>query len=482
MRYIKSDDIKPGMRLAYNIYDTDGHTLICSGSVISDFYIKKIKEYGFDGIYITDELSEDIKIEPIIPHNLRTEGLHCVRDSNIDKCKGVSKQIVREVLNNGVLSLDLTDLRTFDSYTYAHSVNVAVLSCIIGFGLKMKESELEQLVMAGLLHDLGKLSIPTEILNKPGRLTPEEFEIMKQHPIRSYEIIKERWDISSQVKVAVLYHHENEDGSGYPNGVDGDEMTIYTKILHVADVYDALVAKRPYKNPYSPFEACEFLMGGGGIMFDPKVVESLLRYVPFYPKGTLVKLSDGREGIIVENFGKRNLRPLIRMMDGSMIDLDNQENYNLTILHGTNEDVMDPSIAETDRKKMITPSKKYRIMIVDDMLTNLQLLNGILHHMYDLNIISSPKQALLHLKKQMEPDLIILDMDMPEMSGFETATHIQDIIGCSVPILFVIDNYNKEIMSKCRKAGGTGYILRPYKPTYVRSEIKRILTGRRMLE
>ncbi len=259
-------------------------------------------------------------------------------------------------------------------------------------------------------------------------------------------------------------------------------MTIYTKILHVADVYDALVAKRPYKNPYSPFEACEFLMGGGGIMFDPKVVESLLRYVPFYPKGTLVKLSDGREGIIVENFGKRNLRPLIRMMDGSMIDLDNQENYNLTILHGTNEDVMDPSIAETDRKKMITPSKKYRIMIVDDMLTNLQLLNGILHHMYDLNLISSPKQALLHLKKQMEPDLIILDMDMPEMSGFETATHIQDIIGCSVPILFVIDNYNKEIMSKCRKAGGTGYILRPYKPTYVRSEIKRILTGRRMLE
>ena len=132
--------------------------------------------------------------------------MHCVRDSNIDKCKGVSKQIVREVLNNGVLSLDLTDLRTFDSYTYAHSVNVAVLSCIIGFGLKMKESELEQLVMAGLLHDLGKLSIPTEILNKPGRLTPEEFEIMKQHPIRSYEIIKERWDISSQVKVAVLYH------------------------------------------------------------------------------------------------------------------------------------------------------------------------------------------------------------------------------------------------------------------------------------
>lgn len=475
-------DARPGMRLAYNMYDADGHTLICSGSTLSDFYIKKLNEFGFDGVYINDELSKDIQIDPVITSDLRTEGMRNVRSSNVDGCKGVAKKIVDQILNKGALLLDLTDLRCFDGYTYAHSVNVAVLSCIIGFGLKMNEEALEQLVIAGLLHDLGKLVIPPEILNKPARLTNEEYEIMKTHSTLSYEIIKERWDISSQVKAAVLYHHENEDGSGYPTGIDGDGMTIYTKILHVADVYDALVSKRPYKNPYSPYEACEYLMGAGGIMFDPKVVESLLLYVPFYPKGTQVELSDGREGIIVENAGNRNLRPLLRLLDGTMIDLLQQENYNLTILHGTNEEVIDPCIGEAERRKMLTPFKKYHIMIIDDMLINLQTFRGFLQNAYDLNLQTSVGQALLHLKRGAEPDLIILDMDMPGMNGIDVAAKIRDLTGDSVPVLFVIDNYDKGLVARCRKAGAAGYIVRPYKPVYVKAEIKRILSGQKITE
>ena len=119
---------------------------------------------------------------------------------------------------------------------------------------------------------------------------------MKSHATVSYELLKERWDVSAQVKSAVLFHHENVDGSGYPQGLEGHEQTLFTKILHVADVYDALVSKRPYKNPYSPYEASEYLMGGCGIMFDQTVVDILLRYVPLYPKGTAVILSDGQIG------------------------------------------------------------------------------------------------------------------------------------------------------------------------------------------
>ena len=120
MRYIKIEDAKPGMCLAYNMYDTDGHTLICSGSVLSEFYIRRLNDYGFDGVYFTDELSEDIEIQPVITPELRAEGLVGVRESNIDGCKGVAKKIVEQVLDRGVLSLDLTDLRSFDGYTYAH--------------------------------------------------------------------------------------------------------------------------------------------------------------------------------------------------------------------------------------------------------------------------------------------------------------------------------------------------------------------------
>ncbi|MEZ3479258.1 MAG: HD domain-containing protein [Lachnospiraceae bacterium] len=482
MRYIRINDARPGMCLAYNMYDADGHTLICSGSILSKFYIKKLNEYGFDGVYINDELSEDIEIEPVISPDLRTEGLINVRNSDVDGCKGVAKKIVSQVLHKGVLSLDLTDLRCFDGYTYAHSVNVAVLSCIIGFGLKMNEESLEQLVMAGLLHDLGKLVVPPEILNKPARLTNEEYEVMKQHATLSYEIIKERWDISAQVKAAVLFHHENVDGSGYPQGIYGDSMTIFTKILHVADVYDALVSRRPYKNPYSPFEACEYLMGAGGIMFDTKVVEALLLYVPFYPKGTQVELSDGRQGIIVDNRGSRNLRPLLRLLDGTMMDLLEQKNFNLTILHGVNEEIMDPCAEESERRKMLTPFKKYRIMIIDHMLINLQTFRGFLQNVYELSMLTSVGQALLQLKRQPEPDLVILDMDMPEMNGIDAAIKIRDLTGNTVPVLFVIDSYDKNLVARCRKAGAAGYIVRPYKPAYVKSEIKRILSGQKITE
>ena len=477
MRYIKIEGAQPGMCLAYNIYDTDGHTLIHNGSVLSDFYIKRLNEYGFDGVYITDELSQDIEIEPIITPELRAEGLVGVRESNIDSCKDIAKQIVGQVLDRDTLSLDLTDLRSFDNYTYAHSVNVAVIACVIGFGMNLNSEELEHVVMAGLLHDLGQLVIPREILNKPARLTNEEYDIMKKHSTLSYELIKERWDISANVKAAVLYHHENVDGSGYPDGKEGDQTSLYTKILHVADVYDALVSKRPYKNPYSPYEACEYLMGAGGILFDPEVVEALMLYVPFYPKGTQVKLSDGREGIIVENSGTRNLRPLLRLLDGTMLDLQEQEHFNVTILHETNEKVLDPIEGEAGRKKMLTPSKRYRIMIIDSMLIHLQSMRGFLQNMYDLQLFTSFDQALLHLKRQTEPDLIILDMDMPRINGIDAAEKIQGIVGDLTPILFVINTNDKSVIARCRKAGAAGYIVRPYKPTFVKAEIKRILMG-----
>ncbi len=477
MRYIKIEDAKPGMQLAYNMYDEDGHTLICSGSVLSEYYIKRLVDYGFDGVYISDELSRDIIIEPVITPELRSEGLVQVRESNIDGCKGVAKKIVGQILDNGMLSLDLTDLRSFDGYTYAHSVNVAVIACIIGFGMNLSGDDLEQLVMAGLLHDLGKLVIPREILNKPSRLTPDEYDVMKSHAELSYEIIKERWDISAQVKAAVLYHHENEDGSGYPAGKEGDDLSIFTKILHVADVYDALVSKRPYKEPYSPYEACEYLMGGGGIMFDSRVVEALLLHVPFYPKGTQVKLSDGREGIIVENAGTRNLRPLIRLLDGTMLDLQLMENFKYTILHETNESVLDPQTGEAARAQMLAPTRRYRIMLIDSMLIHLQSMSGFLQNIYDLQLLTSPDEAIRYLKRQSEPDLIILSMSLTQTTGIEVAERIREIVGDIVPIIFVIDTNDKSMIARCRRAGAAGYIVRPYKPTYVKAEIKRVLTG-----
>lgn len=482
MRYISLHNAKPGMILAYDLYDSFGRTLIGYGCELTENYITKLNDYGFDGVYIEDELSKDIKVESVISPQLRRAGLICVREGNIDGCQDVAQRMVEEVLDRGILALDLTDLRTYDDYTYAHSVNVAIVCCVIGIGMDMDTEELTNLVTAALLHDMGKLQIPPEILNKPGRLTQEEYQVMKSHATLSYEFISERWDLSAQIKTAVLHHHENVDGSGYPQGIDGAEQTLFTKILHVADVYDALVSKRPYKKPYSPYEASEYLMGGCGIMFDRKVVETLLQYVPLYPKGTEVILSDGRCGIIYENAGVHNLRPIIRLMNGKLLDLTRTENFDITLMVPSADFETSPELTERERDEMIKPIRRCRILAVDDMKTNLQMLRGILEHIYDVTLVKSGRQALLYLEKNERPDLVLMDIDMPEMNGIEAARRIQEMTNWEVPILFVTALCDKETVMMCRDINAAGYIVRPYKPVYIKSEIKRILTGRSEIE
>ena len=353
MRYVSLDKVKSGMQLGYDVYDAYGRTLAGANCYLTEHYIERLKEYGFSGVYIQDEFSEDIEIEYTISPQLRAEGQECIRHMDIDGCKQTAKKMVEEILSKERISLDMNDIRSYDNYTYAHSVNVAVISCIIGMGMQMHEEELTNLVTAALMHDFGKLLIPETILNKKGRLTQEEYATMKKHATLSYNLICERWDLSAHVKVAVLFHHENVDGSGYPDGIPGDRQTMMTKILHVADVYDALISKRPYKIPYSPQEASEYLMSACGTQFAPEVVEVLLKYVPLFPKGTEVKLSDGREGIIYENFGSHNLRPIVKLLDGSLLDLEEKDNLMITICNSERKEQIIIEEYEVERRRMI---------------------------------------------------------------------------------------------------------------------------------
>lgn len=477
MRYILLKDAKPGMRLGADIYDAYGRVLLGNRAELEQEYIDKLLSLGFDGLYITDELSDDIEIEAVITPALRAKGIECVRQQNIDGCLEVAKDIVNQIMEKGNISLDMADLRESDDYTFSHSVNVAVYSCVMGLGLNMTETELEALGTAGLLHDLGKMSIPLEILNKKGRLTQEEYQIMKSHAQLSYDTIKGRWDISTHVKVAVLFHHENVDGSGYPKGIKGEEQTLYTKIIHVADVYDALVSKRPYKKAYNAYDASEYMMGGCGIMFDRDVVVALLAYVPLYPKGTEMILSTGEHCIIVENSGVHNLRPIVRMLDGRTLDLTKKENLTLTLKSVVEDDAFSPEY-EAERLKMIGGFYRHKVLVVDDMMTNLSMMRGILEYIYDVTLVKSGKQALAYLSKNERPDIVIMDIDMPEMDGVETAKHIMEMTNNELPILFVTTVNDRDTVIKCKEMGAAGYIVRPYQPAYIKSEIKRILTGR----
>ena len=242
MRYITLDKAKPGDILMSDVFDTSGHVMIVAGTELTEKYIERLISMEFGGIYIQDPISEDVVLEPAISPELRKIAMECVKSMSVKDSVPVSHSIIEEILQKQIVSLDMFNLHAVDDYTYAHSVNVAVLSCVLGTGMKLSDQELADLVNAAILHDFGKMKIPMEILNKKERLTGEEYDIMRSHVKLSYEMIKDKTIITPSVKQAVLFHHENEDGSGYPNGIYGTELPLIAKILHVADVYDALVS------------------------------------------------------------------------------------------------------------------------------------------------------------------------------------------------------------------------------------------------
>lgn len=477
MRYLQIARVTEGMISAKNILSSSGGVFIRQGTVLNDKNISKLQEFGFAGVYIEDEISQGIEIEDLVRSEVREKAINCVKNQDIDGCGEVANEIVHEILENQDLSLNLIDMRSIEDFILSHSLNVAVYSCIIGMGMGYKQAFLDKLTFAALIHDLGKMSIPEDILHKASRLTPEEYNKMKKHPIYSYRLIEKRPEISDYVKEAVLHHHENEDGSGYPDGLMGEEQSIYTKILHVADVYDALISRRPFKEPYSPSEAVEYLMGGCDIMFDRDVVNSLIKFVPLFPLGVEVKLSDGRKGIIYKNSGVHNIRPLVRMFDGNEIDLSLSENANYVVrmLDSAESNIMESS--ELERRKMVDATKKIKLLVVDDVLTNLQMLRDILEGKYDAVYVKSGEQALNYLSTNNMPDLILMDIEMPDLNGVDTVRIIRNRYG-NVPVLYVTARRDVKTVMKCKEMNMSGYIIKPYHATFVIAEIERIVHGR----
>ena len=189
-----------------------------------------------------------------------------------------------------------------------------------------------ELGISGLLHDVGKSKIPNEILNKAGKLTDQEFMMMKQHSLFGYQILKEKDDLSNSIKLGVLQHHEKMNGKGYPMAVPAEKINLFARIISVADIYDALVTERPYKKPFSPRDAVEMIMSLTEEL-DINVMRSFLESVILYPVGTDVELSIGERARVIENNSKYVLRPkVIGLKSGKTYDLSEIGNANIIIL------------------------------------------------------------------------------------------------------------------------------------------------------
>jgi HD-GYP domain-containing protein (c-di-GMP phosphodiesterase class II) len=362
MRFIPVRCLREGMISGRKLIGRNGELLLNRGSIIHASYISKIRKLGYSSIYIEDELSQDIEVKEIISDTLRFKTVNTVKDfySRIENGQNVTKSerdnvsslvndILDKILDDRSILINMIDLKIFDDYTFFHSVNVGVLAMAVGAALNMKREQLYQLGLSSILHDIGKVFIPREILNKPGQFTTEEFEIMKSHSIKGYEYLLTRFNIPSSSAIAVLDHHERYDGSGYPNKKKGDKISNFGKIIAITDVYDALTSDRPYRKAMTPSEAIEYVMGGCDSHFTPEIVNVFMKKISPYPVGSLVNLSNNSIGIVMHNYSDCCLRPKIRILRHGtqkvspyVIDLRSDPRYlDVTVLGANNSEFND---------------------------------------------------------------------------------------------------------------------------------------------
>lgn len=360
MRLVTLDKCQAGVKLGKTIYNKSGSVLLTAGTELTTSILSGLKRYSIFTIYIEDEVSEGIEIIEAIPEVLRNEAVDVVKEAldtiadlktanvrgmiKTERAIRSFKKIFRDILNclsenQSALNL-LAATKIHDNFLYSHSVNVTIYSCQLAIENGLPIKNIEEIGLGSMLHDLGKLYIPPEILNKPGQLTNEEFDIVKKHSERGFDILRKMHEIPIPVSHCAFQHHERIDGRGYPRGLKGDEIHKYAKILAVADVFDAVTSHRVYRPAMLPHTALELLYAGNGTQFESKQVELFKGCIAIYPQGLTVKLNDGRTGIVTNYSFQATGRPQVRIIkdEGNQtikpyeIDLAAKENLTINII------------------------------------------------------------------------------------------------------------------------------------------------------
>ena len=322
MYKLSVQELLPGMKLAKDVYMNDGRLLLLAGFLVKDQYIEKLVSFGIPYVYV-----ENTEVHPVeLSDNERiySEAFQAVKSVltsvrggkplDAGKIKETVGEIVTRIINNETVITQLSGLRDIDNYTYFHSIDVCIYSVITGKNMGMTPSELTDLGISAILHDVGKCKVPYEILGKPARLTQQEFEIMKLHSEYSHKIISETQGLDPEVAEITLQHHEKRDGSGYPAGLKNSEIHPFARIITISDIYDALTADRVYKKKILPHEAAEYVLANSAGPLDPEIAGVFVRNIKIYPEGTAVILNTGEIGMVLPSEDCMPTRPKISII------------------------------------------------------------------------------------------------------------------------------------------------------------------------
>jgi len=344
----------------------DHNVLVAAGVTITPKMIESFRRRGIDEIEVSrdselaDALVEREPEDPVTTllsrtgeiyaqHNLelaippevledatdQVEGffteLEMGQEVDMDVARGVVNNLVSIFSSRANLAVKLLDLDSFDRYTYRHSINVGLLMMLVMQDWVENQEELEDLVFGAVLHDMGKAKVGADVINKPGKLTDEEWDLMRKHPIWSAEMLSEAEASPNAIGIA-RSHHERLDGTGYPNGLDAAELNCFSRLSAICDVYDALTTKRSYKAKMDFAKAIDIILQGCGTHFDPEVAHEFIRRVGRYPVGTFIKLSSGEIAVVLRTNERAINRPVVsRVVAADGRQIETGEELNLAI-------------------------------------------------------------------------------------------------------------------------------------------------------
>ncbi len=334
MRYLPTSKLMPGMALGQDIYDGAGRLLLAKHLLLNEEYISDLEFLGFPGIYIDDEFTQGIEIQQVISPQIRSQALKMVHDlfsfevgeeeASVEEVKiqRIVESVVESVLQDGDVMCNMMDIKNYDDYIYYHSINVGILSVMLGARYGLLQEELCQLATAAFLHDIGKRFMNLDIVNGEWSLQGQDVEVFHSHAKLGAEFLRSCYHFSSQVYTGILEHHECYDGSGYPLAKAGGDISLFGRIIKLTDSYDGLTSGHASGEVRSPAEAMEFLMAMAGTQFDANLVDLFMHKLAAYPVGCEVELSNGQHAVVAKNFEDFPLRPLVKVMEtGEFVNL-----------------------------------------------------------------------------------------------------------------------------------------------------------------
>ena len=327
MRQTGVNSLTIGDILGKTIFSSSGRVLLGKGVKLTPLYIAKLRDMGISIVYIEDDRFNDVVVEDVINEEHRREAMgtleKCTRSVRLGKSldgfnlQRIINKIVEEILFKKDILVNMMDMRSLDNQMFAHSVNVCVLSTVLGKAMFLDREKLDTLAIGSILHDIGKVQLDPKLLSKGANLTPEEGELLKTHTTLGFEELRKRKDLSLVIAHIAFQHHEHMNGTGYPRQLKEGEIYPLAQIVAIADLYDKFTSDYSDVKRMMPHEACEILMGLAGTLYPLEMVRLFLKNIAAYPTGVTVRMNTNEIGVVVDQNLSMPARPVVRVFDES---------------------------------------------------------------------------------------------------------------------------------------------------------------------